>query len=81
MFHRSEDCFGKRSDQKSMKYGLRGALGSRSDDVKQYKEFKYKWKKEMNAIREKHKMLCRISKKSRSHCELKISIISVLGFQ
>ena len=42
MLHSSEDCFGKRPDQKSIKDGLAGPLGSRADAVKQYKKFEHK---------------------------------------
>ena len=45
MLHISEDGFGKRSDQKSIKDGLGRALGNREDAVKQYKKSKHKWKK------------------------------------
>ena len=34
MSHISDNCFGKRSDQHSIKYGLGGALVNRSDAVK-----------------------------------------------
>ena len=46
MLHNSGDCFGKRSDQKSIKYGLGGPMGSRAEAVKQYKRSENKWKKE-----------------------------------
>ena len=42
MLHNYEDCFVKRSKQKSIKNGLAGPLGSRADDVKQYKNFEHK---------------------------------------
>ena len=46
MSHRSEDCFGKRSDRKSIKDGLGGALGSKADALKQYKRSERKWKRD-----------------------------------
>ena len=45
MPHSSEDCFGKRTNQKTIKYGLGGPMGSRAEVVKQYKKSKIKQKK------------------------------------
>ena len=38
MSHSSENCFGKCSDQKSIKEVLGGALGNSYDAVNQYKK-------------------------------------------
>ena len=70
MSHSSEDCFGKHSNQNSIKYDLGGSLGSRVDDLKQYKSSKHKWKKYLKDFK-KQKMIYRISKKSGSHRDLK----------
>ena len=51
MSHSSEDCFGKRSYQNSIKDGLGGPVGSRDDAVKQYNKPKNKWNKEPKALR------------------------------
>ena len=66
MSHSSEDWFGKRSVQNSIKGGLVGTMVSRADAVKQYKKSEHKWRKELNALRKKNKMLYIISKNSSS---------------
>ena len=43
MYHSAEDCFGKRTDQKSIRGGLVWLIGSRDEDVEQYKRPKSKW--------------------------------------
>ena len=63
--------FGKPYDQNSTKYGVGGALGSRADAVKLYKNSKHKWKKDLKASKQKNKRLYSITKKFGSHCELK----------
>ena len=45
LLHGSEDCFGKRYNQKSIKDGLGGPMVSRAKAVKQYKKSKHKRKK------------------------------------
>ena len=42
MLQFSEECFGKLSDQNSIRYGLGGIMGSRYEAVKQYKNSKNK---------------------------------------
>ena len=69
--HNSEDFFGKRYNQKSIKYGLVGALGSKSIYVKQYNKSKYKQKKELKALRKQNKTLYSIAKNPGSLRELK----------
>ena len=71
MSHRAEDCFGKRSEQNSIRCGLRGHLGSRSKVVKQYKKSQNKWKKDLKALNEKNKKVYSIFKKFGSCRELK----------
>ena len=38
MSHGADYCFGKRSNQQIIKYGLEGPMGSRAEAVKQYKK-------------------------------------------
>ena len=71
MSHIYEECFGKSSDQNSIKYGLGGSMGSRADSVKQYKKFKNKWKKDLKALMNQHKIIYSIINKSGSRRELK----------
>ena len=61
--HSSENCFGKRYNQQSIKYGLGGSLGNRADAVNQYKNPEHKWKKELKSLKKKNKMLYNIAKK------------------
>ena len=70
MSHNSEDCFGKIYNQKSINGGMGGPMGIRTEDVKQYKRPKNKWKKELKYLKKK-KIISRIAKKSRSRRELK----------
>ena len=58
---------GKNSD----KDGLGGPLGSRANAVKQYKKFKNKRKKDLQAIKKQNKMIYIIAKESESCRELK----------
>ena len=67
----AKDCFGKRTNQKTVKDGLGGPMGSRAEAVKQYKKSESKWKKELKALKKQNNMLFRISKKSGSLRELK----------
>ena len=71
MLHSSEKCFGKRSNQQSIKEGLGGALGNRADAVKQYKKSEHKWKKYLKLLKKQNKMVYSIAKKSGSRLELK----------
>ena len=50
MLHSSEEYFGKRSDQKSIKDGLGGPMGSRAGSLKQWKKYKNKCKKEIKSL-------------------------------
>ena len=65
-----EDCFGKCSNQKTIKDGLGGNMGSRDETVKQYKKYKSKWNKEVKALKNQKRMLFSISNKSGSCREL-----------
>ena len=69
--HSFENCFGKRSNQMSIKEKLGGALGNRSDAVKQYTKSEQNLNIELKALKEQNKMLYNIAKKSGWHCELK----------
>ena len=61
--HRSEDCFGKRSDQKSIKDGLEIPMVIMAEDMKQYNKSEHKWKKDLKARRKKNKMFYSIANK------------------
>ena len=56
MLHNSEDCFCKRSNQNSIKDGLRWPMGSRAEDAKQYKNSKNKCKKDLKVLNKKKKL-------------------------
>ena len=70
MSYRSEDYFGKRYEQKSIKDGLGVPLGSRSDDVKHYMNSENKWKKEVKDLKKQNKIIYIFSKKFCSRLEL-----------
>ena len=53
--HGAEDYFVKGSNQKSVKDGLGGPLGSRVNDVKHYKKSENKWKKDLKALNNQNK--------------------------
>ena len=46
----SENCFGKRSDQQSVKDGLGGDLYNMDDAVNNYKKSEQKWNRELIAL-------------------------------
>ena len=71
MSHSAEDCFGKHSDQKSVKDGLGGPMGSRAEAVKQWKKSESKWRKELKDLKKQNKTLFSIANKSGSRRELK----------
>ena len=71
ILHSSENCFGKLSDQHSIKECLVGYLGNRADSVNNYKKSEHKWNKDLKVLKNQNKMLYRISKKSGSRRELK----------
>ena len=71
MSHSAEDCFDKRTNQKTIKDGLVGPMGNRAEAVKHYKKSKNKWKKELKDINEQKKMLFSNSNKSGLRRELK----------
>lgn len=71
MSHSSENCFGKRFNQNSIKETLGQALGNRDDSVKNYKKSEHKWKRELKSLNNQNKMLYSIAKKSGSSRELK----------
>ena len=56
---------------RTIKYGMGGYVVSRSDTVKQYKNYENKWKKELKYHKKKNKILYSISKKSGSRREIK----------
>ena len=57
MSHSDEDCFGKRTNHKTIKYGLGGPMGTRAEVMKQYKKSKNKRKKNMKALKKLNKIL------------------------
>ena len=67
----SEDWFGKRSGQHTIKYGVGVPMGGRAKSLKQYKLSNNKWKKELKALNNQNKMICSIFKKTGSRCEIK----------
>ena len=71
MSHSSEKCFGKCSDQQSIKEVLGGALYNRADAIKHYKKYEHKWKKELKALKNKNKIIFIIDKKYGARRELK----------
>ena len=72
MSHSAKDFFGKRANQKTIKDGLGGPMGRRSEAVKQYKKSEIKQKKDIKALNKKIKNLFSISKKYGSRRELKM---------
>ena len=86
MSHSYEKCFGKRSEQQSIKEGLGEDLGNRADTIKNYKKYQHKWKKELKVPKNQNKMLFRISKKSLPRCkekkikEIKVKVSNKLGY-
>ena len=71
MSHSDEECFGKCSNQKKIKYGLGRPMRSRSESVKQYKNSESKWKKEFNTLKKQNKISYSIAKTSGSRREIK----------
>ena len=71
MSHSAEGCFGKRTNQNTIKDGLGGPMGSSSEDVKQYKNSDSKCKKDLNALKNHNKILFSITKNFGSRRELK----------
>ena len=61
MSHSSEDCTDMRTNG-TINYGMGGSVGSRTDNVKQYKKCENKQKKEMKALKKHNKMLYSIAK-------------------
>ena len=71
MSHSDEDCFGKRTNQKTINDVLGGPMESRAESMKQYNKYESKRKKDIKALKKQNKMLFIISKKSGSYRELK----------
>ena len=61
--------FGTHYNQQTIKYLLRGPMGSRAEAVKQYKWSESKQNKEIQALKKKNKMLYSITKKYGSRRE------------
>ena len=64
--HSAEECFGKRTNKKTIKYGLGRPIGIRSEAVKQYNNSKIKWKKGLKALKKQKKIIFTITRKSGS---------------
>ena len=62
MSHSSEECFGK-----CIRNRLVGAMGSRAEDVKQYKKSENKWKKDLKGLKKYNKILHSITNKTGSY--------------
>ena len=69
--HVSENYFGKRSDQKSVKEGLGEILGNRYTAVNQYQKYENKWRRELKSLKKYNKILFSMAKRLGSRCELK----------
>ena len=67
----SKNYFGKRSNQVSVKVGLRGTLGNRSAAVQQYHKSEKKCKRGLKALKKQNKMLFSMSKLFGSRREFK----------
>ena len=65
--HISENCFGKRLNQQSIKDGLGGSLCNRADSVNHYKSSKQKWKRVIKALKNQNEVLFIMIKRSDSH--------------
>ena len=70
MLNRPKNCFGKRSDKKSIKGGLGRALSNRADSVKFYKKSEQKCKNDMKSLKKHNKTIYTIANKSGSSCEM-----------
>ena len=64
MPHSSKNCCGKISDQQSVKDGLGGDLGNRTDVIKNCKKYEHKWKRELKSLKKQNKMLFSIANRS-----------------
>ena len=53
--HSDEDCTGVRT-KRSIKYGMGGTIGIRTNAVQQHKNSE-KWKKDLKALKNQNKML------------------------
>ena len=62
MSHSSEECFGK-----CIRNRLVGPMGSRAEDVKQYKKSENKWKKDLKGLKKYNKILHSITNKTGSY--------------
>ena len=69
-YHSAEDFTGVHTSR-SIKDRLAGSMGSRADDVKQYKKSENKWKNELKANKNQNKIIYNISKKSGLRHEIK----------
>ena len=63
MLHSAKDCTGMRTNWNIMDV-IGGSMGSRADNVKQYKRSENKRKKELKALKKQKKKLYIIDKKS-----------------
>ena len=71
MSHSAEECFGKRTNQQTIKDGLGVHIGGRYETVKQYTDPESKWNKGLKYLKKQNKMLYSITKKSVSRREIK----------
>ena len=66
MSHSADNCFGKRSDQKSSNKGLGGNLVNRDASVQQFNNSEKYWKRDIKYPRKQKKMLYIMAKRARS---------------
>ena len=66
----SAECYTGVSTKRTIKDGIGGPMGSRTNAAQQYKKSENKWKKELKALKKQNKMIYSISKNSVSHREI-----------
>ena len=71
MPHSSKNCCGKISDQQSVKDGLGGDLGNRTDVIKNCKKYEHKWKRELKSLKTQNKIIFNMFNKSGWRREIK----------
>ena len=70
-YHRSENFFGDRSKQTSVKEELGGPIGNRTDAVSHYHKTEKKWKRNVKSLRKINRMLFSMANKSGSRHYIK----------
>ena len=70
MLHSAEECNGIHTNR-TIKYVMRGSVGSRVYTVKHYNKSKKKWKKDLKYLKKQNKILYSIDNKLGSRREIK----------